>query len=402
MANEDLTKLKIDKSASFTAPVRRRKVLYPVIAIIVIALIGAFYFKGTAVEVEIANVSQIYPSQTFTLLNASGYVVAQRKAAVASKTTGRIVSINVEEGNHVKKGDLIARLENEDATALREQAKANLDASRAGLEHAKAELHDADATFNRYKELMNSELVSKNDYDSAEARYKKSVAAVAEAQASINANKAALGGAEVSLEYTFIRAPFDAVVLTKNADIGDIVTPLGAAANAKAAVVTIADMGSLQVEADVSEANLQYVKLGQPCEIQLDAFPDSRFRGSVHMIVPTADRSKASVMIKIKFLDNDIRILPEMSAKVAFLQRPVTPDEDTPRTVINPAAIIKNGSKKTVFLVKEDRAVETSVSTGEQLGDMIEVLSGIKAGDSVVLKPLNKMKDGVRVKVQEK
>jgi len=154
MANEDLTKLRIDKSASVTAPVRRRKALYPVIAIIVIALIGAFYFKGTAVEVEIANVSQVYPSQTFTLLNASGYVVAQRKAAVASKTTGRIVSINVEEGNHVKKGDLIARLENEDVTAMYEQARANLDAARAGLERAKAELHDADTTFNRYKELM--------------------------------------------------------------------------------------------------------------------------------------------------------------------------------------------------------------------------------------------------------
>ena len=402
MANEDLSKLKIDKSSSVGAPVRRRKVFYPVIAIIVIALIWAFYFKGAAVEVEVTNVSQIYPSQTFTLLNASGYVVAQRKAAVASKITGRIVSINVEEGNHVKKGDLIARLENEDVTAMYEQARANLDAARAGLEQAKAELHDADVTFNRYKELMKSELVSKNDYDSAEARYKKAVAAVAEAQASINANKAALSGAEVSLEYTLIRAPFDAVVLTKNADIGDIVTPLGAAENAKAAVVTIADMSSLQVEADVSESNLQYVKLGQPCEIQLDAFPDSRFRGSVHMIVPTADRSKASVMIKVKFLDNNDRILPEMSAKVAFLQRPVTPEEQKPRTVINTAAIIKNGSKKTVFLIRGGRAVETQLSTGEQFGDMLEVLSGVKAGDKVVLKPLDKLKDGVRIKVQEK
>ena len=402
MANEDLSKLKIDKSASVAAPARRRKVFYPAIAIIVIALILAFYFKGTAVEVEGTNVSQIYPSQTFTLLNASGYVVAQRKAAVASKITGRIVSINVEEGNHVKKGDLIARLENEDVTAMYEQARANLDAARAGLEQAKAELHDADVTFNRYKELMKSELVSKNDYDSAEARYKKAVAAVAEAQASINANKAALSGAEVSLEYTLIRAPFDAVVLTKNADIGDIVTPLGAAENAKAAVVTIADMRSLQVEADVSESNLQYVKLGQPCEIQLDAFPDSRFRGSVHMIVPTADRSKASVMIKVKFLDSNNRILPEMSAKVAFLQRPVTPEEQKPRTVINSAAIIKNGSKKTVFLIRGGHAVETQLSTGEQFGDMLEVLSGVEAGDKVVLKPLDKLKDGVRVKIAEK
>ncbi len=169
----------------------------------------------------------------------------------------------------------------------------------------------------------------------------------------LNANKAALNSAEVSIEYTLIRAPFDAVVLTKNADIGDIITPLGAAANAKAAVVTIADMSSLQVEADVSESNLKYVKLGQPCEIQLDAFQELRFRGEVHMIVPTADRSKASVMIKVKFLDKDSRILPEMSARVAFLERTVTVEEQKPRTAINPAAIIIKREQKNSVPHKE-------------------------------------------------
>jgi RND family efflux transporter MFP subunit len=402
MSNEDLTKLRIDKSITGVSSSRRRKAFCPVVFIIVVGLIAAFYFKGKAIEVEAVNISQIYPSQTFTLLNASGYVVAQRKAAVASKTTGRIISISVEEGNHVKKGDIIARLENEDVSALREQASANLDAAYANLQHANAEMHDADVNFNRYKELLRSELVSRNEYDSAEARYKKAVAAVAEAEASVKANKAALNSAEVSVEYTLIRAPFDAVVLTKNADIGDIITPLGAAANAKAAVVTIADMSSLLVEADVSESNLKYVKLGQPCEIQLDAFQELRFRGEVHMIVPTADRSKASVMIKVKFLDNNSRILPEMSARVALLQRPVTTEEQKPRTAVNPAAIIIKGSNKTVFLIKEDRVVEAPISTGEQLGDMIEVLSGIKSGDRVVLKPLDKLKDGDRVKVAEK
>jgi RND family efflux transporter MFP subunit len=402
MSNEDLTKLRIDKSIAGVSSSRRRKAYYPVVFIIVVGLIAAFYFKGKAIEVEAVNVSQIYPSQTFTLLNASGYVVAQRKAAVASKTTGRIISISVEEGNHVKKGDVIARLENEDVRALREQASANLDAAYANLQQADAEMHDADVNFNRYKELLRSELVSGNVYDSAEARYKKAVAAIAEAEASVKANKAALNSAEVSIEYTLIRAPFDAVVLTKNADIGDIITPLGAAANAKAAVVTIADMSSLQVEADVSESNLKYVKLGQPCEIQLDAFQELRFRGAVHMIVPTADRSKASVMIKVKFLDSDSRILPEMSARVAFLERTVTVEEQKPRTAINPAAIIIKGSKKTVFLINKDRAVETTISTGEKLGDMIEVLSGIKSGDRVVLTPLDKLKDGDRIKIIEK
>ena len=139
----------------------------------------------------------------------------------------------------------------------------------------------------------------------------------------MKASNAALEGANVAIEYTLIRAPFDAIVLTKNADIGDIVTPIGAAANAKAAVVTIADMNSLEVEADVSESNLSQIRVGQPCEIQLDALPQARFRGAVHMIVPTADRSKATVMVKVRFVDKDPRILPEMSAKVAFLSRPV-------------------------------------------------------------------------------
>lgn len=402
MADNDISKLKIDRAITLPASSKRRKVFYLVIVIIVVILTGTFYFMGPAVEVEVATVSEIYPSQAFTLLNASGYVVAQRKAAVASKTTGRIVSVNVEEGNHVKKGDLIARLENEDVTALREQAKANLDVARANVRKAQAELHEAEVHFNRYKELLKSELVSKTDYDSAEARYKKADASVAEAEAAVYANDAALNGAEVSLEYTFIRAPFDAVVLTKNADIGDIVTPLGAAANAKAAVVTIADMGSLQVEADVSESNLQYVKLGQPCEIQLDAFPEARFRGEVHMIVPTADRSKASVMIKIRFLDNDKRILPEMSAKVAFLERPVTPEEQKPRTAINPSAVMHHGDKKSVFVVKNTHVVEVPVRTGNKFGDMIEIVDGVKAGEKVVLKPLEKLKSGARIKVVEK
>ncbi len=137
-------------------------------------------------------------------------------------------------------------------------------------------------------------------------------------EAAVLAAQAALKAAEVNLEYTLIRAPFDAVVLTKNADVGDIVTPIGAAAKAKAAVVTIADMDSLQVEADVSESNLEKVKEGQPCEIQLDALPGERFDGDVHMIVPTADRTKATVMVKVRFARLDPRILPEMSARVAF------------------------------------------------------------------------------------
>jgi len=405
MASEDLSQLKIDKTTDIYRPQGRRKLIYITVGICFIVLLGVFYVKGVftpAVQVEAANVTQVYPSQTFTLLNASGYVVAQRKAAVASKVTGRLISMTVEEGSRVKKGEIIARLENDDVIALRDQADANLSAVRYNLEQSKAELNDATVSFNRNKELVRQGYISKAENDVSEARYNKAVAAVAAAEAAIKANAAGLQNAKVSLEYTLIRAPFDAVVLTKNADVGDIVSPLSASANAKAAVVTIADMDSLQVEVDVSESNLQQVKIGQPCEIQLDAFPDSRFRGMVHMIVPTADRTKATVMVKVRFMDKDNRILPEMSAKVAFLSREVREDEKKPRTALNPAAIMERNGNKSVYLIKENRVVETVVTLGEKLGDTVEVLSGVKAGDRVVLKPLEKMRNGSRIKIAEK
>jgi RND family efflux transporter MFP subunit len=405
MANEDLSKLKIDKTNEVHRPLKRRKFIYAAALILLVLLLGILYTKGVfspAVEVEAVNITKVYPSQTFTLLNASGYVVAQRKAAVASKATGRLVALMVEEGNRVKKGEVIARLENDDVIAAKDQAEANLNAARHNLDQAKADLQEATITFNRYKELITQGYVSRAEYDAAEARFKRSSAAAAAFEAAIKASAAALKGADVSLEYTLIRAPFDAVVLTKNADIGDIVTPLGAAANAKAAVVTIADMDSLQVEVDVSESSLHQVKIGQPCEVLLDAFPDSRFRGVVHMIVPTADRSKATVLVKIRFIDKDSRILPEMSAKAAFLSREVTSDEQKPRTAVNPDALINRNGNKAVFLIKENRVVETPVTVGEKLGDMVEILSGVKSGDRVALRPLNKMKNGLRIKVAEK
>ena len=405
MANEDLSKLRIDKTESAFHAKGKKGWFRWIFLAVVLALLALLYSSGiftSAINVEVTSVSQVYPSQTFTLLNASGYVVAQRKAAVASKLTGRLVSISAEEGSVVKKGDIIARLESDDAAALKDQAAANLNIAYSNLEQAKAEINEATLSFNRNKELFEQGLVTKAEHDASEARYKKAIAAVKGSEGAIKANQAALQGAKVSLEYSMIRAPFDAVVLTKNADIGDIVTPLGAAANAKASVVTIADMNSLQVEVDVSESNLRNVKMGQPCEIQLDALPDSRLRGEVHMIVPTADRTKATVLIKVRFIDKDKRILPEMSAKVAFLSRPVTPEEQKPRIAVNPASVITRNNKKMVLLVKESRAVETPVKTGEQIGDMTEVLDGVKPGDRIIASPADKLKNGSRIKIAEK
>jgi RND family efflux transporter MFP subunit len=405
MENGDLSKLKIDKSKVVIRPRKRRKLVYWILAVIAIMILVLLFVEGVftpSVQVQAATVSQFYPSQAFTMLNASGYVVAQRKSALASKVTGRLIWLGVEEGSPVKKGQVVARLENQDVSAARDQAAANVNAARFTLEQAQADLRIATLSFNRNKELLSRGVVAQQAYDDALARYERAAATVAAAEAALKANMAALEGATALLEYTLIRAPFDAVVLTKDADVGDIVTPLGAAANAKAAVVTVADMNSLEVEADVSESNLSQIRLGQPCEIQLDAFPERRFRGEIHMIVPTADRSKATVMVKVRFIDKDSRVLPEMSAKVAFLARLAKPDEQKPRTALHQTALVDRKDRKVAFVVKEDRVVETSVTLGSPMGDMVEVLGGVKVGDRVVLNPPGGLRNGSKIKIEEK
>ena len=404
MANIDLNRLTIDKEGAGFRPKKGRRKMWLVVAAlaVVLTVLVVWWLVMPTGTVETGTVTQVYPSQTFTVLNASGYVVAQRKAAVAAKTTGQLEWLGVEEGSRVHSGQIMARLENRDVTASRNQAAANLATARANVDQARAELVDAEKAFKRMKELLAGGIVAQSDYDSAEARLNRDKASLAGMNSAVRAAEASLAAAEVALEYTLIRAPFDAVVLTKNADIGDIITPIGAAANAKAAVVTIADLGSLQVEADVSESNLGKVRPAQPCEIQLDALPDNRFRGELHTIVPTADRSKASVMVKVRFIDHDPRILPEMSAKVAFLERPVTRAEERPKIAVTPAALAERDGRKLLFVIKDGKVKGIPVTVGARIGDMVEVTSGVKAGETVVVRPLEKLRDGMKVKLAEK
>jgi HlyD family secretion protein len=327
--------------------------------------------------------------------------VAQRKAAVSSKSTGRLAFLGVEEGSRVKKGQVLASLENEDLIAARNQAGAQVKQAEADLATARAEAVDAGLQYRRYKTLVNQDLVAKQDFDTADARDKKALAGVAAAQARIKVALAGLANAQAALEYTYIRAPFDGVVTTKYAEVGEVVAPFGAAVNARAAVVTMADLNSLMVEVDVAESNLDKVRLGQPCEISLDAIPDRRFTGEVHMIVPTADRTKATVLTKVKFLESDDRILPEMSAKVAFLSQPLDPAARQPRLIIPKGALITRESRTYSFLVTGQRVKLVPITPGQTMNDLVEVASGLKEGDRVVLNPPASLKDGARVKVKE-
>ena len=403
MADEDLSKLKIDKTQPAFRKSGKRKGTYLIAGIVlailvILALAGVF---SPAVRVDVVSVQQFYPAQSFTLLNASGYVVPQRKAAVASKITARLQELFVEEGSRVKKDQVLARLENADLAATLRQAEANLNVTRSAVDQASAELHDARVNFEREKHLLAKEFTTRSVYDAAEARYKKALAAFSGAKSQVRASEAAVREAKVSVEYTYIRSPFNGVVLTKNADIGDIVTPIGAASTAKAAVVTLADLSTLKVEADVSESNLGKLKLGEPSQIQLDAIPDERFDGTVHMIVPTADRTKATVMVKVSFTRLDLRILPEMSAKVAFLSREVSESEKISRLAVNRKAVVEKNGRKYIFVVRQGRAVLTEVTTRDTFGDMIEIKSGAASGDKVVLNPLSRLSNGSRVKINE-
>src|SRR5512143_1829115 len=363
MPELELEKLRIEKAA-LRPKARKRKRLAVGILVLAAAVVGGLYQRGLltpAVDVQTAVVQNVYPSQTFTLLNASGYVVADRKSAVASKVTGRLVFLGVEEGSRVREGQVIARLEDRDAAAARDRSAENVTVARYNLEQSQAELTNATLDFERKKQLVEKGTIARSAFDTAEARYRSAKASVQAMTAGLRAAQAALEEAAVLLDYTRIRAPFDAVVLTKNADIGDIVTPLAATADAKAAVVTVADMASLLAEVDVSESNISLVKVGQPCEIRLDAFPDTRFPARVHMILPTADRSKASITVKVAFVERDPRVLPEMSAKVAFLSREPAADEQSPFRAVPAAAVVQRNGLSRVFLIQGDQAREVAV-----------------------------------------
>ena len=238
--------------------------------------------------------------------------------------------------------------------------------------------------------------------DTAKARADRAVAGVANARANINAAEAAARNSAVSVDYTIIRAPFDGVILSKSANVGDLVTPFSNAADSKGAVVSMADMSTLEVEADVAESSLAKIKVGQPAEIVLDALPDSRFRGRISRMVPTIDRAKATVMTKVKFDEIDPRILPEMSAKVSFLSQEVTPEQQRPLVAVHADALAQRDGRTVVFVVRDGKAVAVPVTPGPKVGDLTSITGAVKSGEKVVAKPPETLANDSLVKVAAK
>jgi RND family efflux transporter MFP subunit len=391
--NADLSSLKIDRSKREDASnsQKNRKIIYGIglfiiiIVIVFLTIAAGRYFFSSGQEVALVSATLQSPAQSNAILTASGYVVAQRKAAVASKGTGRLVYLGVVEGDKVKTNQIIARLEDDDIRAL-------LNEAMAYLKVQEAELNVADSNYKRQKSLFEARLASELDVDNAESIYSRVLA-------SIELAKARIEGAEVSMENTRIRAPFDGTVLTKNADVGEIVAPLAAGINSRAAVVTIADMSSLQVETDVSESNIEKITTELVCEISLDAYPNKRYIGYVAKVVPTADRAKATVLVKVGFKSYDERVLPEMSAKVLFLAAEgLSENENVELTLVIPeSAMTSRDGKNIVFMVRDNIAYKVEVLIGKNIGGNIEILQGLENGDRVIRNLTNQISDGTNV-----
>ena len=395
--NVDLSSLKIDRSSQGVTGRSRKsrwlkKIVLWVVVIVVLAAGFVFLkdFLDPPIEVQLVTVSLTSPAQANAVLTASGYVVARRKAAVASKGTGTLIFLGVEEGDKVKKGQVLARLDDSDVRATLERARQN-------LRVAEADLNDAKQSLDRLRILLQRDMVARAEYDVAEARYKRVIA-------TIDAAKFGVREAQVAVDNMRIVAPFDGTVLKKNADVGEIVAPLAGAASSRAAVVTIADMSSLEVEADVSEANITRVVPGQGCEIRLDAYPDRRYLGYVTKIVPTADRAKATVLVKIKFRDYDERVLPEMGAKITFF----APGSDQsaaqtkPLLTLPTTAVATRNGRQVVFQVKDDRASEVPVVVGQRLGTLVEIKEGLKEGDKVIGNIDQSLRNGSKISIKNK
>ena len=401
MAATDIGKLKIDRGS--LAPRKRRRIRWWMIVLALIAIaVVVRLVSPQPITVQTASVVTRYPAQQVTVLTASGYVVAQRKAAVATKASGRLELLNVQEGSRVKKGDLLARIDARDVEAQLAAAQANVGVARAAIASAEADQRNSAIELRRSRDLVSQSFLSASALDTAVSRDERATAAINNARAGLQAAIANVNNAKVAVDFTEIRAPFDGVVVTKSANVGDIVTPFSSAVDSKGAVVNMADLSTLEVEADVSESSLSKIVVGEPCEILLDALPDARFSGSVSRMVPTVDRSKATVTTKVRFDQLDDRILPDMSAKVSFLSKKVDQAANKPTIAVSADAVVQRDGKPTVFRMKTegDRTIVEAVpvTTGATYPDAVEITSGnLKSGDKLVVKPSDKVVAGSTV-----
>jgi HlyD family secretion protein len=393
----ELASLKIDRSRRQTSPWRwPLLLLVPVVLALAVlyALRAQQAFSATEVETTTAAVTRdVQPSAGTPILTASGYVVARRKAVVSAKIQGRLSELRVEEGSVVREGETIARLESVDYEASVRRAE-------AAVLRAEADLAEYVRQLRLSEDLAAQKIVSVDQRDAAASRVKIAEAAVAQA-------KADLAYAEAQLQNTFIRAPFSGVVVKKMAEVGESVAPIPPGVNistSSGAIVALADLATLEVEADVAEANVARVKNGQPAEVTVEAIPDRRYKAVLRQVIPTADRTKATVMVKVTILDKDKDLKPEMSAKVTFLEPekkgPSPASAGAPVVLVPRESVVSRDGKPTVFLVREGKAQARAILLGTERKDQVIVKEGLAGGETLVARPQDDLRDGTPVKLK--
>jgi HlyD family secretion protein len=344
-----------------------------------------------------------------TSVTANGYVVARIRAAVSAKIAGRLASLTVDGGSDVKRGQVIARLENADYAAAVAEAEANLASARAQVVEAVADRDQLEREARRTAQIHGEspELISAQEVEAARSRADQAAARATAAEARVEASAAARRVAEATLENTYIRAPFTGTVLRKEAEVGEVVAPSVGGGLTRGAVVTMADLASLEVEVDVNEAYIGRVSHGQRASITLDAYPDTSFRGEVRQVVPTADRQRATVQVKVSIADHDPRILPEMGARVDFLARdsakagaPAAGPAGT-RFRLPAAAVRDQGGRSVVWLVRDGKLAAREVEAGPVSAGFREISRGLSGGERVVTGGVETPKEGMRVKTGE-
>ena len=366
---------------------------------------GAWYWltRERPVEVEVATVSERAAGTQASVLNASGYVTARRRATVSSKVTGKVIEVNVEEGMAVREGQVLARLDDSTLQAALKLYRAQLEAAKRQIPESEVRLEQARSQLRRQEQLRKDGLNTPNDIDNARAEVDSLVARIGSAQEQVKVAESQIAMQETAIADTVIRAPFSGVAISKDAQPGEMVSPVSAGGGfTRTGISTIVDMSSLEIEVDVNESYINRVRRGQPISAVLDAYPDWQIPAHVITLVPTADRQKATVLVRIGFQKLDPRILPDMGVKVTFLRE----DEGgaapaaRPVTLVPQAAVRSEGGASYVFVVRQNSVERRAIKTGGTDGDRLEVLAGLSGGDQVVISPPPELAEGMLVTVK--
>jgi len=376
--------------------------------VVLLAIAGGIFAwlrMPRAAEVRVATVRERPGSTAGTVLNASGYVTARRQATVSSKVTGKVTEVHVEEGMVVQEGQILARLD--DSILRREVAlgEARLAAQRGSLDENRVRLREAEINLGRARSLREQGVAPQSDLDAAEAQVNSLKARLDQGRDEVAVAERELSLNRQYLDDTIIRAPFSGVAVSKDAQPGEMISPVSAGGGfTRTGICTIVDMASLEVEVDVNEAYIQRVQPGQRTVATLDAYPEWQIPSKVIMPVPTADRQKATVRVRISFDQLDPRILPDMGVKVAFLDKEGAAPVERPKAalVVPRRAVRKDGDRDVVFVVKGERVERRAVGVGTAPGEEAVITSGLTSGEQVVIEGPEDLADGAKVAVLDK